>query len=449
MQNRIINHSENSPLIIRLGPETKISRVSTFEEAFGEYSEARGKRQEKKAARQAARTERKVKKQANKLVKKQAKAATKVGKQQAKSAVKVARQQKRADKKVAKQGVRTSKMQAKQGRKTERKGLRLDRRAMGKEELPQEEVLPTEEAVEENGEISEGGEAQYSEPNTLESRGGSSQEEAEEESEEENVSEEEEPEESTDESEEPADEEGYQEEYEDNFDVEFFGSFDGNEQKLVTDDYFSYCCADGKTVKAKINPKVKEAAMKAEWNKEVVCRLKPLAEQETDEQKLQELSDKISTHMGRAVIFENKLTKYENPSKSCAAGQNPETIRRRSAEVAGARREARKARAGARIRSVNSGRTKGKGLTQVEQELNPKIEPNRITVPGSSSASGSQTGIVYLDQRDDYDAPEALEVQLGFDGIGAIKSINWKWVLAGVVLAGATIYAVNKFAKKA
>lgn len=101
--------------IIKIGDDGNV-QSSSFEEAFGEFSDFKGKgrarRQERKLDRIAKKTERKV------------------AKSQMRATKKVARQQVRG----AKQGARQERKLQRQGFLTNRKQMRTDRRAIGQEE---------------------------------------------------------------------------------------------------------------------------------------------------------------------------------------------------------------------------------------------------------------------------------------------------------------------------
>jgi len=144
------------PTIIQLTEPSGI-RVATFEEAFGDHSEARGKRQEKKAARQEAKQTRKATKQASRTQKKTARIDARATKQVARQAAKqqkveaktqkkvarkVGRQEVKAAKQVAKQDRKTTKALMKQDRRTQKSAARMDRRAMRRpDELEPQELL--------------------------------------------------------------------------------------------------------------------------------------------------------------------------------------------------------------------------------------------------------------------------------------------------------------------
>ena len=55
--------------IIKLGNNSSVTGVATFEEAFGEFSEARGRGRKRRADRQADRREKNSEKKADKIEK--------------------------------------------------------------------------------------------------------------------------------------------------------------------------------------------------------------------------------------------------------------------------------------------------------------------------------------------------------------------------------------------
>lgn len=231
--------------------------------------------------------------------------------------------------------------------------------------------------------------------------------------------------------------------YYDNFEDEY-ASFDGNENKLAANDFYMFESEEGSPVRGRIHPKVKEVARKAEWNKELVSRLQAQFDGcnfDGNEKAGEALSNKIAKHRKRAVELESSLDAYSE-----AGGK------RRTSEVKAARREARKQRMGARKTSENSAASKGTNVTTIEQGLNPQVSDNRIEVPASeSSADGYNTGITALDAKNDYDAPQATEIKLGFDSTKAkmaLANINWKHVGIGVGIAAALIIGISVFSKR-
>jgi hypothetical protein len=109
--------------IIRIGDVPENMQSASFEEAFGDFSDFKGKGRARRQARKLDRIEKKQelvqKKQDLKAVKQSARANKKVGRQQIRMATQAARQEKRLQR---------------QDFRTDRKQKRTDRRAIGQEE---------------------------------------------------------------------------------------------------------------------------------------------------------------------------------------------------------------------------------------------------------------------------------------------------------------------------
>jgi len=492
--------------IIKLDAPLTVS-VSSFGEAFGEYSELRGRGRARRAARKADRQE-----------KRQTKRMTRISN--------------RAERKGARQDMRAAQQEARQTRKDTRKTRRVARGEMGNEQEGAESTenggqepvgAPETRGDEEQGQPTQGeGAGQDETESTEESDIQSAEDEANDE------------------------DSGFDGEYYDNFDAEMSGA-DGIEYDnlgatneiyaLQDDDFYSFVdessSADGfqnKTVRKRIGKGTKDVAMRSEWNKEMVSRLQaqvdaidaeinagtsPEREQMLGIKRAQML-EKIILHKDRAVgfdglmndyinaegdysgidgdtsdadgdssdadgdyenadgefenadgEFENAIGKKSKRNLKKAAGYIPAVAagraiskavkktkkkkkvgkNKRTAEVKAAVREAKKARVKSRIAS---GRKKKKAVevslsTKVSKNLNPEFGKDYIVIPekeiGLSSAEG--TGLIALDDINDFDAPREneFEVTSGFDGM---KIVNWKGVLIGVAIAGLAIYGAKK-----
>ncbi len=406
--------------IVQLGPGVSVGRVLTFEEAFGEHSNlfsgARAKIATKRAANvekiQAAKRKVKAAKTATAVAKQQNKGTKKVSKQVRKGDVKVAKQQKKGRKKVAKVekrggaqqariGKRGDAMRGRQGIKTERKVAQEDRKTIGHEDepLPEEEYLNQEEGLEEEG--------YEQEPETEEEETGL-EEGGEEETEEE-------------EAEEGAEEEtGYapEEEYEDYFEGEA-SSFEGDKSSLVADNSYSFDAADGKKCFGKIHPKVREAAIKAEWNKEMVSRL----DASYDENEDPEVAEAIKAYKGRAVELDKQLIAY---ATDC--------------NFSGDKLTARKAHVGAALREARKQRMKTR-LPKIEKGLGAQVSDGgkRIVVPEKSSlvSEHEHSGLVSEHAYSDADGGAVVK----------LAKQNWKGIVIGTVAAIVVIALINKYLK--
>jgi hypothetical protein len=118
--------------------------------------------------------------------------------------------------------------------------------------------------------------------------------------------------------------------------------------------------------------------------------------------------------------------------------------KKRSAEVKAAKREARKSRAKSRIASKKKS-VQVSQTTKVSKSLDPAFNKNLIVIPakevgGASSAEG--TGLIALDDINDFDAP--IENEFSLASGSPLKNVNWKGVLIGVAIAGLAIYGAKK-----
>jgi hypothetical protein len=414
-----------------------------FEQAFGDFSEARGRRRERRRAR---RQERKLK-----------------------------RISRRQERKNLRQQLRSER----QARRSEQRALRKEnRRAMrqggdedGGDDLENEEAptdtstgVPTSEAMP----MDEG--TGYAEPSSAPSDTEDVGNDT--------AQEEEAVENETGESDE---ESGFTGDY----------GFDGQRQPSELDVYWDnfYSSAEGE---AKIHPRVKELSRRIEKNKELAKRIearifkinervsasgKPIGR--VDSNVLQSLNAQLGRVRSKIAELESKLAGYSRfigEYSEASGGQWRENARRR-AEVRQAKRSARKERQSfikakrkARVQELmaemvakgvprKEARMKAReqakqenpfNVTQVDGQLNAEFSPNKIEVPASDVASSSfnGTGLIGLDDYNDFDAPPVRNVELDFSNASGSMKGNWKWIAIGVVVAVGGIYAYNKFIKK-
>lgn len=463
--------------------------ANNFDEVFGEYSNASAKRkakvEQKQANKQAiiaARTEKKVAKQqaksavkAAKIAKKQDKKQNKVIKRQEVQGTRIAKRQNAQQGRVAK---RTAATEARQQKRTIRKVAQVERRAIGQEpdtlatengsaqplDVSQEETdIAADETIEDNYQPSDEESAPLDETETTED---SDIEAGEEElADEDNAD-------YYEEDENPSDE--YYDEFAsaDGINYEDLGDV-SDIYALNPDDFYTYesgtANPDGTfgTVKGKINPEVKDIAMKSEWNKEMVMQKQNQvsainnqlasgsvnADQAMQLGKLraQILSD-IELHKDRAISFDAVLNEYSNmegEEDSSAEGEYSEAVgrkrkvekKRRKAEVKAAKREAKKARK----KSIISRVKRKNRVTKVSANLKPEFDTQRIVVPAAELTTGADgaTGLIALDNFKDFDAPTENEFEFS-NASGPMKNINWKGVVLGVAFAGLAIWGAKK-----
>ncbi len=449
------------------------NEVATFEEAFGEYSEARGRGRERRKKRREERKERKLERIADRQEVKQARIA-------ARDEVKEDRQERRIDRrqrrKAGRQEIRTEQAQARQDRRTGRLESREGRRLMRTEgrvarrglRRPEDE-LPVEEGVLESGldettpqemggdqgyeptaesdqiyddetqgqggysdqgydqGYDQGGSYNqgYSEPQYGGGEGGYDYG----------------PEESA-----PY-EDGYYEEdpYGDGYYEEPTSEGDYNEEGNYVGDESGYLADydtgenfEGKPVD--VNPEIQSAVDKLAWNAECVRRLEK--KRKLNPNQAQAISKKMIAHKKRFNELKSSLDDYSEccGDYSSADGLEP---KRRKLMVKRAWR-------------ISQGKIKNAGrpmnpmvnrpaddVVPVAADLKPSFSPNRIVVPGEMKSSYSGTGLNGLDLQNDFDAPEVREVFLGADG--SKSGISWGSVIVGVGLGVAAIWAINKY----
>lgn len=474
----------NNATIISLEPaNTNVERSAsavrsaTFEEAFGEYSELRGKRRKKRQDRKMdkieARKERKTgrieARKAKRLARVEARDEVRSERQDRriarKSDKRLGRQQRRTDVMEARQGRRTGRMEQVQDRKTARKGKRLERRALGKEEeLETEETTPTTatptsapvEAVTRPAATSEQGSG-----SSAPSSGGSSDEQGGEYADEQGGNYgDEQGSESSDEqggeySEEGYGEEGYGDEgyseegsddsgsYEegeeagDYSDETEMGDYDTQDEGydysepfdgIPLDASFSEMDDSGKSAqKINVNPNLQELVNKIEWNKELVARLEAKRTQGVTNPS--EVSKAIIDRRRRIKELEAQLEMYlgfagdYSGANGMSEKQVKNEVARRRLEVAKAHKVARAIRKGAKDERVVAKMTNKSISAKMKGTHGGDVTPvdidlkpefsNRRIVVPASEFSG--TGIIGLDDAGDYDARE-LDIQMSADG---------------------------------
>lgn len=195
---------------------------------------------------------------------------------------------------------------------------------------------------------------------------------------------------------------------------------------------------------AEVNQNVADAAKRIEWNLELASRLKEKAKTNPSGKVI----DAINKCQKRVIELESQMDGYcslEGDFTSDADGKMQYCVRRggkrlASPEVRRRRKEMMLAKIAAR-KERNAVR-KRNGLTPVQSQLNPQISPNRIVIPAKELGS-SATGIIGLDDAMDYDA-NAYEIKLGADGTMTSK-IPFKAIAIGLVIGGIGVFLLKKY----
>jgi hypothetical protein len=443
--------------IIQLGTPSSMPQATSFEEAFGEYSNAQGRGRERRKARKIDRIENRAE-------------------------VKLARKGARAEKVAARQGVRAERIAGRTELQQARKAKRLSKREMGIEsrlarrgaradartfrrDLRNPQNVPSTESAgyaTETGAVSEATESQF--PQTTQSggyapttqSGGYAQgtesggyapttasgyydevpgtasgyyedggfEETGDVYDQSLV----------DETAQNAYDLGYQDAQEEaGLDVEItgdedYGDFDGI---MGAEDRYNEL-QDKNDMP--VNPQVQAIADKCVWNEMLIAKLK------NDRKNANGNPQAISkTILERAKRMKDLKTELEDFANYCGSYSNAEGTnemiaqRKRIVQVA-----------------MNKARRKASGqapvnLTSVPKNLDPQFSKNRIVVNSSETmSSATGTGIDALDDINDYDAPEIREFFISADG-GFTKGIDLGSIALGALITVGFIYFNNKY----
>lgn len=496
--------------IVTLSPSNEadsVTNVSAFEEAFGEYSEARGRG---RARRKKRKLERISNKKEVRSARQEAKKERKVGRQEVKEAVKEARIAKRKAAQAARQAKHLAAMNARQEKMLERRQMRLKRKALG--DTPEAEM--DDQTMIENGAVSQpdikytgatdtsatseqgteqtstGGESQYETPKDGQESGAGYQGSEEEWGGGSNKGPTWGDESEVDEGGQASGDEGSSEDQSsedsgDESDSGFDGVSDEDTDGLIAlEDTYNEFNDEGSI---RLTPAVKDVASKIEWNKELVARLK---EKSANNPRMKnEIAYKIDNRMKRIAELENQLSKYQN-FEGDFAGEDESFVEYSDAT---GKRRASHGEKGKRVREVMAAKKRamserkhvsregvkalakkfgkyyppaiairkaketiakrkaidhGGDVTPVDMNLNPEFEDQRIEVPADEStmSSATGTGLNGLDLQRDFDAPRARYVELSSNADGDKKSkINWVGIAIGVGVAAVAIWAIRKY----
>lgn len=441
--------------VITLSPNTYISNVVTFDEVFDEYSEARGDRR-------AKRTARKVEKQKGKAEIQRAKGEKKAARQMRKTDVANLRQERKSGKVVARQSRRTGRAelrqdrkagrsQATQQRRTDRRAATLDRRAMGEELEPELEDEQIDERVDDGGYAEEeqeyvpqgGGvyEDDRVDDSTYEEDGsGNNFEQGFEENFGNDDDFSEDPE--SDEYDFGAEYDSYQDDEPEN-DFNFDGNVDNSDEIFDLEQASQVI---------EIPSAITVTADCIEWNKEMYSRLDGKKKEvmaktlQADLKPYDEAMKKTSNRIAELEDYLNGWADCKYNYKSDNQFEAFPTIDTDYSNANGQMIEKVKRGRAKRVKMAKAmARKKRDAITLVKAKLNPIIERNKIVVPSSNFEGIPQgTGLIGLDDSNDYDAPNELDIELKSNASGS-SNVNINAILIGVGLAALGIYAIKKF----
>lgn len=415
----------NDIIKIELEPSANNEDV-TFETAFGEYSEVRGRGRARRKKKVAERNE------------------VRATRRQGRDDRKENRIVKKTERKSLRQDRKDMKVERRQGRKNIRKTGQVERRSMGREEVSPDPGLQ-ETANTGTEEVSQTYEEPISNSNEEVGYNESSSYKP-------NKGFEEQGEEPVYDEEELIDEEVGESDEESGFTGEI--GFDGNvslsDDDIKWEEYFSG--ADGAN---KINPEVKTLARQIEKHKEFINRLDDKLSQYPTE----ELQREINSRELNLERLESTLANYSKVYGDYSEARGGRSgVAKRKAEVRQAKKIARKERKQAirtarkTSRQERKGKAKSgcgcqKGLTEVENSLEPEISENRIEVPSEESAFG---GLISLDEHLQDDGVN-FSYANGKPLTEEEKKKRKKLVIgvsAGLLVAGLAIFGITKYLKK-
>ena len=413
-----------NPTIVSLGSANISAPIISFDQ---EFSEARGRGR-------ARRQKRKMERVANRKTRRTARQQGRLEKKKSRVQARTERRTMRADNREQR---RAQKAEGKLSR--ERAQLEQEREFAPEDELEEEGYAEESEMPQESG----GG---YSEDAGYETEMGGGYDEG-------------------DYDEGGYDEGGYDE---GGYDEEGF-EFDGDTYEYFSDSEgetpFDYADGSG----TKISPNIQDVANRIEWNKELCCRLKDKAikgmispsdargEIEQSKARINELQSCMTAYCnfeGEFVSDAEGSTKFircEIPIDISSA-RKAERMRAVKSAISNAQNSRTRTGSGRRMvnrsavgrRAVNRQSRPMESVTNVEMGLSPKISSQRIEVPArTSSANGEPTGIIGIDDRNDFDA-NVREIKLGVDGTKTTK-IPFKPILIGLGVGAIVILALKKF----
>ena len=430
---------ENARLTIQLGNPTGTSvapQIATFEEAFGDYSNLKGKGRAKRATKRTGRRTAKVARKTEKVATKDAIKRSKID----------TRQLRRSDKKQGRQDIRANQQANRMARKMERTDQRQSRkdektqRELDRELSAQDQLAPEQndynEAVEDEGVGEYGSEGGGTYDDGGYGDGGYDDE--------------------------GYDDGGYDDEgYDDGgYDDEGYddGGYDDGGYDDETSDSYNYdedygddgyydsydtSMFEGESDMDSVIKPAQEIADKIEWNRKFISKLGQARNNSVNPEtidkeivKRNERVNELKSCMNNYCCFEGD---YENDFSS-ANGRNsptPNQIRSRMKIASIAKMRAK--------RKAGNNQPKQQ-KTVVSKVLDPQITNGRIVIPPAMSGIDGlpeNTGMIATDDYDDYDYGTQLDIMLGADG--SKSEIPIKNILIGAVIGVIAIFALKKY----
>lgn len=360
--------------------------VASFEEAFGEFSELRGRG---RARRNKRRTER----QQNRIGRRRA------------------RKKSRQDMRAEQQESRQSRKDTRKSRRSARKGSDDDSESEDSGSTNSDDSSSKDSGSGGQGE----GEGEYQTTQDGDAEVGQEEEQS---------------------SEQGGEEEGGEEESEG-----FDGNSDSEDYVYGAEDY--YMNVDGQ--KAKIHPKVKDIAKRIERNKERLTQLEMRLQSTQSLSERQSVSNEITKRRARLKELEGMLEGYSNARGRSKHGANRRKEIGQARKVARKERrlEKREKRKGGGERENEETEVESSLSPKFSKE---RIE---IPASEEGTGFNGGTGFIGVDDKNDFDAPAVRKFDVNFssaDGTSSSKpKINLKALAIGVGVGLVAIYLIDKY----
>lgn len=223
------------------------------------------------------------------------------------------------------------------------------------------------------------------------------------------------------------------------------------------DEYYAANAVDAE------NPRVLNFARRIEQHKQYIAEAnarlskiknrignKPIDRK--DAETINYLNHRISKLQLRLEWLEEKLGKYGriDGDFSEASGKRKGIGARKRAAIRAAKKQARAERKAYR-KSKRAGKHATRSETPVSATLEPKFDDQKIEVDAEESSNANGIGLIGVQNANDFDAPPVRTVELHFSNASSStvtgKGINIKNVLIGLGIAGVGIWAYKKYAK--
>lgn len=215
----------------------------------------------------------------------------------------------------------------------------------------------------------------------------------------------------------------------DNYDEE--AGFDGTMEEDSFSEFES-------KVPVKVSPEVQDIADKIEWHREAISRKRvQIAQNRARNIDSTEIMRDIDGRLQRIAELKSALKNYQDfTGPYSSADGNPNAKKKRAMEVLASLKAAKQKRM-----EIGRGPKKIK-KTPVAASLKAEISKQKIVIPASEPNSEA-TGLIGIDDSADVGRAPVREITL--NASGPASTINWKGVAIGTGLGLLAIWAIKKY----